>query len=100
MPDATTTPRPVHRAPVRCSASPPAWQQARHTGAPLDVGQPGTPSRCCTPPVWALGMAKDAACTRPEEYGLGRSPLVPWGEIPVDLRAQPPCTLGRNTCGP
>src|SRR5262245_32404272 len=43
---------------------------------PWGVGQPGTPSRCCTPPlVGVLGMAKDATCTRPREMVWGAAPL-------------------------
>ena len=97
-PDATPTTRAVRRAPVRCGASPLAWQQA-----PTCWHSPG-----CWP-AWhplplshassggGLRPVKGHHCGRPRGYSVGRSPLVPWGEIPLYLGEKYPCTLGRNT---
>ena len=95
MRDATTMARAVRRASARCGASPRPGSRPRHAGAPLGAGQPGTPS------CWPL-MVEALVCHRTplretRGYGSRRSPLVPWGEIPLYLGEKSPCTLGRNT---
>src|SRR5262245_5440364 len=71
---------------VLSAAPPPVMARAprpgsrpQHAGAPLGAGQPGTPS------CWGLSACHRTPLRETRGYGAGRSPLVPWGEIPLYL---------------
>jgi hypothetical protein len=112
MPDATTTPRPVHRAPVRCSASPRPGSRPDTLAFPWMLASLALPPAVARLLWWGFSawqrtppardqkdMVWGAAPLYLEEkylWTLGRSPLGPWGERPLDLLAQCPWTSGRS----
>jgi hypothetical protein len=88
----------VERPPVVARAPRPG-SRPRHAGAPLGARQPGPPPAVARLLWWGSRPGKGPHWET-RGYGAGRSPLVPWGEIPLYLGEKYPCTLGRNTLVP
>jgi hypothetical protein len=100
MPDATTTARAVRRASARCGASPPAWQQAPTRWCSPGCWPAWYPLLLASTSWWRLSVCQRTPLRETRGYGSRRSPLVPWGEIPLYLGEKSPCTLGRNPLVP